>query len=169
MGAMTGEVWRTLRPGGLFLLVSHNGLRQSILDGAVASKYGLPAQWDVLELRKCGLSPQAMLINILRSKLNGRPLMEGFRDPVLLKEATLETRSALKQMQFLEAFRRFKAKKAQQQKAKAKEESSAASVAKEEAKSPPDSEDADKNEEDGAPRDCRRQPYCWVYVLQKPH
>jgi SAM-dependent methyltransferase len=176
---MVAEVWRTLHPGGLFLLVSHNGLRQDVLDRAVIDKHGPSAQWEVLELRKCALSPQAMLINILRSKLNGRSLREGFKDPQLLREATVETKFALKQMQFLEAFRLFKAKKAQKKKEQADEaiekpaekeapvatetKAEADAPAKEAAKDKEQSEDEEEN-----PRDSRRQPFCWVYVLQRP-
>merc|ERR1711865_172725 len=93
--AMTADVWRTLKPGGLFMLISHNGQRQQqVLDSAVEAKHGPSAQWNLLELRKAALSPKAMLINVMRSKLNGKPLMEGFRDPAMLKEAAEETRFA---------------------------------------------------------------------------
>merc|ERR1712226_296949 len=65
VSAMTAEIWRTLRPGGIFLLVSHNGSRLGILERAIASQHGPSAAWNVLEIRRCGLSPQATLINIL--------------------------------------------------------------------------------------------------------
>jgi len=161
--AMTAEVWRTLRPGGRFLLISHNGQRQPILDDALEAKHGPSARWEVLELRKCALSPQAMLINILRSKLNGRPLREGFRDPELLREASVETKAAIRKMQIVEAFRLFKARKVQQRKDKAAEEGSEAPAEVEPIQRP-----AANEVEDGAPSDPRRQPYCWVYILQKP-
>lgn len=157
--AMTAEVWRTLKPGGLFVLISHNGRRRQVADRALQDKWP-DGHWQVLERRKCGLSPQAMLINILRSKLNGRPLMDGFRDPELLKEATVETKAALKQMQILEAFRLFKAKKARQQQERAAAEGKAVEPQK-------PTTVAEDDSEDDAPKD-RKQPFCWVYVLQKP-
>lgn len=167
---MTAEVWRILRPGGLFLLISHSGKRQPILDNAVLDKHGPSAQWELLELRKCALCPQAMLINILRSKLDGRPLMEGFKDHKMLKEAADEARHTLKQMQFLEAFRLFKAKKAKQLQetgeTSAKKAESAvptSTVKKLEGQAPEEKDES----EDEKPRDSRRQPFCWVYVLRK--
>jgi len=161
--AMTAEVWRTLRPGGVFLLISHNGRRHEVLINALADKHGPSAHWELLELRKCRLSPQSMLINILRSKLKGRPLMEGFRDPETLREATMETKQELKQMQFIEAFRMFKAKKVQQRLAAG--EAPADEPVKKEAMTVPEAQDEDDDE---APKDSRRQPFCWVYILRKP-
>jgi SAM-dependent methyltransferase len=171
---MVADVWRTLQPGGVFLLVSHNGLREDVANRALLPKHGPAAQWQLLDRRKCALSPQSMLINILRSKLNGRPLIEGFKDPDMLREASVETRFALKQMQFLEAFRLFKAKKekARREAEEAKQEQQEApAVAADESegiapiRAPAESKD---ESEDEKPRDSRRQLFCWVYVLQKP-
>jgi len=67
--ALSAEVWRTLRPGGIFVLVSHSGQRQAMLNEGVCKAHNVC--WEMLELRRCRLSPQATLINILRSKLHG--------------------------------------------------------------------------------------------------
>lgn len=156
---MAAEIWRTLRPGGIFLLVSHNGGRLALLDHAVAECHGPSATWEPLEVRRCRLSPQATLINILRSKLKGRPISAAFKDPQMMAEAAKETRQAMKQMAFLEAFRLFKARKAKQQAAASGKSSTAV---REELEKVPEDED-----EDDEPRDPRLQPFCWVYVLRK--
>lgn len=175
VSAMTSEIWRTLRPGGVLILVSHNGNRMPLLDRAVENSHGTQARWQQLDVRKCCLSPQAMLINILRSKLNGRPLAEAFADSEMLRAAAAETKKALKQMQFLEAFRLFKAKKAAQAKktAAAEKEAEGSSEAPAKSAKATQSSKIAKPEEgsssDDEPRDPRRQPYCWVYALQKPH
>lgn len=183
VGAAAADIWRTLRPGGIFLLVSHNDARQEILDAGVSAKHGPGAVWEVLELRKCRLSPQATLINVLRSKLQGRPMAEAFKDPALMQEAVLEARTALKQMAFLEAFRMFKAKK---RAGGAQKKSLAEAPKTPEPFDPPARPNSQETEaastcagvsENGNPAaadgqegssDPRRQPYCWVYVLRKP-
>lgn len=170
VAAMIGEVYRTLQPGGVFLLVSHNGRRRELLDTSVQAHHGPCARWEHLELRRCRLSPQATLINILRSKLQGRPLVEAFRDPEMMREAAAEAKKAIKQMAFLEAFRLFKAKKnRQRQEAAAKE----GGEGPPEAAVPTEAGDADPEECEadavgGEAGNPLRQPFCWVYALRKP-
>lgn len=193
--AMVAEVWRTLRPGGLFLLVTHNASRQALLDRGPQMLCGAGvAPWEIVEQRKCRLSPQATMINILRSKLNGRPLAEAFKNVALLKEAADEAKATMKQMALLEALQLFKAKKMRavaaaakaKGKAKAKAEPAAATqsapasaaVERVVAKAPASSERREvRDEEEGekgggqeagqAAQDPRRQPFCWAYVLRK--
>ncbi|CAE8590636.1 unnamed protein product [Polarella glacialis] len=198
--SMVAEVWRVLRPEGLFVLVSHNGTRLALLRAALqdaeakeapgagheaATSSGPRQRWRCLEMRRCRLSPQATLINVLRSKLQGRPLIEALRDPEILRQATIETKNALKRMQFLDAFRLFKARK--KANARCSEDLSSEGSnedADEEAKESPEEDKEDEKEPDnegggdhqrdaagaksaGASGDPRLQPYCWVYVLQK--
>eukprot|EP00930_Biecheleria_cincta_P038308 TRINITY_DN2632_c0_g1_i1.p1 TRINITY_DN2632_c0_g1~~TRINITY_DN2632_c0_g1_i1.p1 ORF type:complete len:334 (-),score=65.81 TRINITY_DN2632_c0_g1_i1:25-972(-) len=156
--AMVAEIWRVLRPGGVFLLVSHNGKRLPLLQEALALQEGeeaseKPARWRCMDLRRNRLSPQATFINVLRSKLQGRPMAEAFRDPEMLREATEEARAALKQMAFLEAFRLFKARKRAESGA-AKQEAGCEG-------------EPSADREESEPRDPPLQPFCWVYVLQK--
>merc|ERR1711963_118575 len=120
--------------------------------------------WELVELRRCRLSPQAMLINILRCKLQGRPMAEAFKDVALLKEAAAEAKAATRQMQLLDAFRVLKAKKdriaAENRRAGSGEPiEKAASVPKEAARV--------EGKEAKPDHDPRRQPFCWVYVLRK--
>jgi len=152
--AMVAEIYRTLRPGGLFVLVSHNGRRHEVLDSALHEHHSGVPGWERLDLRKCRLSPQATLINVLRCRLKGRPLADAFRDPEMMREAAEETRATLKRMAFLEAFRLFKAKKARQRQAAGEDPPAETGAAEE-----PGGEQAD---------DPRKQPFCWVYVLRKP-
>jgi len=169
--AMLSEVWRTLRPGGIFILVSHSGSRQSLLDGALLQEEaGVSSpSWERLELRKCRLSAQATLINILRSKLDGRPLAEAFRDPVMLKEAAAETKKALKQMAFLEAFRLFKSRKAKQRQVESVESAAAGAVPARLAEEEEETKEEDEQEAATAEGgNGLRQPFCWAYVLRKP-
>jgi len=176
---MVAEIHRTLKPGGIFVLVSHNGRRQQLLDGALQDaaagegQEASPAGWEVLELRRNRLSPQATLINVLRSKLKGRPLVEAFRDPEMMREAAVEAKTVMKQMALLECFRLFKARKRAQSKevkeAKDKPDdagtggqSTAAST------SAQTSGEQEEEDDDGeVDRDPQRQPFCWVYVLRK--
>merc|ERR1712232_1475910 len=159
---MTAEIWRTLRPQGIFLLVSHNGSRLPLLDDAIHACHGPSARWEPLEVRRCRLSPQATLINILRSKLKGRPISQAFKDPQMMAEAAKETRAAMKQMAFLEAFRLFKARKARQLAANGSEDSASATFSRIEQVG-----NAEEDDGDGEARDPRLQPFCWVYVLKK--
>ena len=121
-GALCREVWRVLQPGGIFILVSHSGKRMPLLRSALSS-FPVPAAsdgsdvpvpaWRCLELRRCRLSPQATLINVLRSKLPpAGKLVDAFRDPELLQQASAEAKAALKRMAFIDAFRLFKARTA---------------------------------------------------------
>eukprot|EP00747_Dinoflagellata_sp_TGD_P166908 gnl/TRDRNA2_/TRDRNA2_190453_c0_seq1.p1 gnl/TRDRNA2_/TRDRNA2_190453_c0~~gnl/TRDRNA2_/TRDRNA2_190453_c0_seq1.p1 ORF type:complete len:381 (-),score=89.86 gnl/TRDRNA2_/TRDRNA2_190453_c0_seq1:57-1199(-) len=112
-GKLSAEVWRTLQMGGHFVLVSHSGARRGLLERGVRAQHGALAGWELVEARKCRLSPQSTLINVLRSKLGGRPMSDAFKNPEMLKEAVLETRAAVSRMQFIDAFRMFKARKAQ--------------------------------------------------------
>ncbi|CAK0840446.1 unnamed protein product, partial [Prorocentrum cordatum] len=165
---LAAETWRTLRPGGLLLLVSHNGGRRPLLDRAVEELHGAGAGWEQLELRKCRLSPQATLINILRSKLPGRPLSEALGDAKLLAEAAVEARQALKQMAFLEAFHAFRARKARLGECKAPAPAAPPSAEPDDAD---DGEEPQPSRSDGhgvGDPSSRRQPWCWVYVLRKP-
>lgn len=153
--AMVAEIYRTLRPGGVFVLVSHNGRRQEVLDSAVQMHHqGLPG-WEHLERRKCRLSPQATLINVLRSKLKGKPLSEAFKNPEMLREAAQETKASLKRMAFQEVFRLFRARKARERQAKGEDTAEAAGA-----------EDDERTEEQS--KEPWLQPFCWVYVLRKP-
>lgn len=165
--ALVCEAWRTLRVGGIFLLVSHSGNRHGLLGRAC------DGGWELLELRRTSLNPQAMLINILRSKLQGRPMRDAIKDPKMLTEAAHETKEALAQSRFLEAFRCFKARK---DRARANEgggpprvtaevlrkDSTAAS----EAGGCGDDGEAD-GESAGESAKPLRQSFCWVYVLRK--
>mmetsp|Transcript_97721 Transcript_97721/g.203911 ORF Transcript_97721/g.203911 Transcript_97721/m.203911 type:complete len:383 (-) Transcript_97721:46-1194(-) len=117
---LSAETWRTLRPGGIFLLISHNRNRLGILNAGLQQRFndeGL--SWERLEVRQCRLSPQATLINILRSKLNGQPLSHAFKDTELLQQSMKETREAMRRMAFQEVFREFKARKRRAAAAKA--------------------------------------------------
>eukprot|EP00928_Gymnodinium_smaydae_P014623 TRINITY_DN15385_c0_g2_i1.p1 TRINITY_DN15385_c0_g2~~TRINITY_DN15385_c0_g2_i1.p1 ORF type:complete len:279 (+),score=71.77 TRINITY_DN15385_c0_g2_i1:71-907(+) len=90
---LVAEVWRTLKPGGLLMLVSHSRWRGGLLDDALAAHCGADAAWEQVEARWNRLSDQATLINLIRAKLApGQSFHEGFRDPVLLKAAGEETR-----------------------------------------------------------------------------
>lgn len=160
---LCAEVWRTLRPGGIFMLVSHNGKRQHLLDESVRLVGTPGASWERLELRKNRLSSQAVFVNVLRSKLGGRPLAEAFKDPEMLKEAAAETKKSQKQMALLEAFRLFKGRKARQR-AEARERAIAAGEPL--PPEPPREEEEETGVFDSP--DPRRQPFCWVYVLRKP-
>jgi len=160
VGAMVGEIWRTLRPGGFCILVSHSALRHDLLDRGAQRTGGPAAAWKRRELRKCRLSPQATLINILRNKLQGRPLAEAFRNPEMLKEAAHETKQTLARMRFIDAFRewrQFKAVKA----GSSLEDAAAAMPAVTAA-----GKEEDKEKETG--QRSLLQPFCWAYVLQKP-
>eukprot|EP00933_Yihiella_yeosuensis_P006529 TRINITY_DN11124_c0_g1_i1.p1 TRINITY_DN11124_c0_g1~~TRINITY_DN11124_c0_g1_i1.p1 ORF type:complete len:342 (-),score=69.62 TRINITY_DN11124_c0_g1_i1:222-1247(-) len=164
--SMVAQVWRVLAPDGVFILVSHNGKRAPLLREALSNLGDQAKRWRVLELRRCRLSPQATLINVLRSKLKGRPIVEAFKDPEMMKEAAADAKLALKKMAFLDAFRLFKAKK--------RAMSGKPVEGKEIPENPePDQDDEDEEEENqesssgGTSRDPRLQPYCWVYVLQK--
>merc|ERR1712176_1436248 len=103
--SMVGEIWRVLRPRGIFMLVSHNAYRFELLDQAIHVHDEGMANWECLEVRQCRLSPQGTLINILRSKLKGRPLSSALRDEAMLTEAVKEARQALKHLSCIEAFR----------------------------------------------------------------
>lgn len=150
--AVMTEVWRTLRPGGIFILVSHNAKRRAVLEQALADRFGSSGVWEYLERRKTRLSAQATLINVLRSKLNGQPLMSAFKDPVMMAEAGEETKKHLKMMQFQEVFQMFKAKKA--------------AAARANGAAP---EEWDEDESAGSPNaDPRLQPFCWAYILRRP-
>merc|ERR1719329_983995 len=91
--AMVAEVWRTLKPGGVFLLVTHSRMRGSVLDRALEEHHGETAAWEQIDARWNQLSNQATLINLLRAKLpQGQTIASAFRDLPLLKEAGDETR-----------------------------------------------------------------------------
>lgn len=164
--AMVAEVWRILRPGGLFLLVSHSAARQEVLQRAVTEQSDDEGGWELVESRVCRLSPQATVINILRSKLGGRPISEALRDAALLQEATEEARDALRKMAFLEAFRLFKARKAGSPPQRG--EWPSPEPAGTEGSESDDDGTAAAGGGGGATRDPRRQPFCWAYVLRKP-
>jgi len=159
---MVSETWRVLELGGLFIVVSHNGMRLALLDHALSVCQVPDACWEPLEIRRVGLSPQATLINILRSKLKGQPISVAFKDPAMMAEAAKETREAMKQMAFLEAFRLFKARKMRAQTAvnSLAGETGKPSIRKE-------MEQQEEEEDTDTPRDPRLQPFCWVYVLKK--
>lgn len=190
--AMVAEVWRTLVPGGIFILVSHNGLRRGLLDSAVQRMSPCDAgarKWTYLEIKKCRLSAQATLINIMRAKLKGRPMVEAFKDPVLLAESMKEARKTVQQMRFLEAFQKFKKRKELMAAARARKAGGAPLAAggavgtagamdgvggsqdvcapAVPASQPEDASEAEE-EEDRPAADPLRQPFCWTYVLQKP-
>ncbi|CAE7329870.1 unnamed protein product [Symbiodinium sp. CCMP2456] len=155
-GAMCREVWRVLQPGGIFILVSHSSKRMPILRSAL----GKNATWRCLELRRCRLSPQATLINVLRSKLPPKgKLVDAFRDPQLLQQASSEAKAALKRMAFIDAFRLFKARKRAQAGLEERHEA-------DEAEELPGEEDLVTGAA-GESRDPRLQPFCWIYVLRK--
>jgi len=84
----------------------------------------------------------------------------------MLREAQVETRRALKQMAFLEAFRMFKARKAR----KVAAERAAAGLPVEDsrpAQVDEEDEEATVDKELGVKRDGCRQPYCFAYILKK--
>lgn len=147
--AMIAEVWRTLRAGGVFILVSHNGHRFDVLNEAVS-----PSRWQEVEVRRCQLSAQATLINVLRAKFPGQPLAIVLKDPELLREAVAEAKEARRRMAFLEVFRLFKARKAKEKLSSGEQDRQNACE--------------DELEDDAETSQNRLQPYCWVYVLQKP-
>lgn len=107
------EVWRTLKPGGFFVLVTHSQHRIELCNDA------LPAgeQWEELEISKGELSQSATMINILRSKLGSRPLVDAWKDPPLLAEALKEFKKVMADRAIAQMILEFKAKK----RAKAKE------------------------------------------------
>lgn len=146
--AMIAEVWRVLLPGGIFILVSHNGQRMPLMRAAVGDG------WKCLELRRNRLSPQATLINILRSKLNGQSMAQAFKDPELLREATLEAKAALKKMAFLDAFRQFRNRKVEASDRDPEKEAEAL-------------REKEREQASDQAKDPRLQPYCWVYALKK--
>jgi len=147
--AMIAEVWRVLLPGGVFVLVSHHGQRMPLIRAAAGE-----GAWQCLELRRNRLSPQATLINLLRSKLNGQTMAQAFKDPELLREATLEAKAALKKMAFIDAFRQFRNRKVDASSRDPEKEAEAL-------------REKEREQAGDEPKDPRLQPYCWVYVLKK--
>lgn len=165
--ALSAEVWRTLRPGGLLVVISHSPARQAMLDEGVRARHGPSAAWELLELRKCRLSPQATFINMLRSMLGDRPLADAFKDPELLTKAITETKKTLKQMAFLDVFRMFKARKAQQSGGASLAAIAAGAASKAASDQVSDSEGDDHEGGAVASRRSKRQSFCWAYVLRK--
>mmetsp|Transcript_66857 Transcript_66857/g.157526 ORF Transcript_66857/g.157526 Transcript_66857/m.157526 type:complete len:314 (+) Transcript_66857:84-1025(+) len=165
--AMCRQIWRVLQLQGIFILVSHSSnrmplLREALSESGACEVAGTPA-WHCVEMRRCRLSPQATLINILRSKLppSGK-LADAFNDPKLLQQATLEAKAALKRMAFIDAFRIFKERKKVQ-----------AGLVDPGREADEDVQDLSREEEIACGstanevRDPRLQPYCWIYVLRK--
>merc|ERR1719213_1379538 len=101
------EVWRTLKPGGFFVLVTHSQHRIELCNDA------LPAgkQWEELEISKGELSQSATMINILRSKLGSRPLVDAWKDPPLLAEALKEFKKVMCDRALAQMILEFKARK----------------------------------------------------------
>jgi len=92
---MIHEMGRTLKPGGLAMIITHSADRAALFDMSVASR--CPG-WDwklVHGPEKCHLSPSALLINIMRSHMPGKPVAAIMKDPVRLKAAMLEYKDAM--------------------------------------------------------------------------
>mmetsp|Transcript_30983 Transcript_30983/g.68025 ORF Transcript_30983/g.68025 Transcript_30983/m.68025 type:complete len:469 (-) Transcript_30983:71-1477(-) len=92
---MIHEMGRTLKPGGLAMIITHSEDRAALFDMSVASR--CPA-WDwklVHGPEKCHLSPSALLINIMRSHMPGKPVAAIMKDPVRLKAAMMEYKDAM--------------------------------------------------------------------------
>eukprot|EP00929_Paragymnodinium_shiwhaense_P064430 TRINITY_DN32264_c0_g1_i1.p1 TRINITY_DN32264_c0_g1~~TRINITY_DN32264_c0_g1_i1.p1 ORF type:complete len:365 (-),score=78.17 TRINITY_DN32264_c0_g1_i1:27-1121(-) len=190
---LVSEAWRVLKPGGLFILVSHSRLRGPLLDGALSSAGAeeagaAEAVWEQLEGRWCRLSQQATLINLVRSKLApGQSFSEGFKSPKLLMEAAMETKKIIKNLMLMEMFVNMRKRKENMQRAKAvaaaKAEMKAnggadlaAGAEKLEAllswprpsEAPPEEPQRPwEDEAAAASRDARNQPFCYLYVLRK--
>eukprot|EP00927_Polykrikos_kofoidii_P071202 TRINITY_DN67501_c0_g1_i1.p1 TRINITY_DN67501_c0_g1~~TRINITY_DN67501_c0_g1_i1.p1 ORF type:complete len:341 (+),score=59.98 TRINITY_DN67501_c0_g1_i1:206-1228(+) len=169
--AVIAEVWRTLRPDGVFLLVSHSRLRGNVLDAALATHHGASAAWDQVEARWSRLSEQATLINLVRARLGpGESFVQGFKNLPLLREAASETKKVLKMLLMMELFA---ARRRMTEKKKAAESiqgSEAAMSTEQRWRRPSDSPPEEPRrpwEEEGELRNVRKQPFCYIYALKK--
>jgi len=104
---VVAEVWRTLRPGGFFILVTHSPHRLELCNSALPGG----AEWEELEISKGELSQSATMINILRSKLGSRPLVDAWKDPPLLAEALKEFKKVMCDRALAQMILEFKARK----------------------------------------------------------
>jgi len=117
------EMGRVIAPGGLCMVVSHNGNRTNLFQDAVKDDF----EWEVLNADKVRLSDMARLINILRTKLGpNRTLRDGLKDPSILAEAASEFRKEQVCDALKEALVARRARRAAEAKAKAEAAGAAA-------------------------------------------
>mmetsp|Transcript_3592 Transcript_3592/g.5099 ORF Transcript_3592/g.5099 Transcript_3592/m.5099 type:complete len:328 (+) Transcript_3592:3-986(+) len=163
--ALIAEVWRVLKPGGTFILVTHSKARGALLDAALAEHVGPEAAWSLLEARWNRLSNQATLINLMRARLGpGQSIVDAFRDIPLLQEVGQEVRKVIKVLLLMDLFRSRRKLALQKDGADAW-------------KNPSDTQpeeptrkhwDDDASEGQDAPAvNLRKQPFCFLYILRK--
>jgi SAM-dependent methyltransferase len=104
---VVGEVWRTLQPGGFFVLVTHSPHRMELCNNALPEG----EEWEEFEISKGELSQSATMINILRSKLGSRPLVDAWKEPALLAEALKEFKQVMCDRALAQMIRDFQARK----------------------------------------------------------
>jgi len=167
--ALVADVWRTLRPEGIFVVISHSRHRGVLLDAAL-EVHGPSASWELVEARWTLLSDQATLINFLKAKLcDGQNLIDAFKNPVLLRETADEVRYVKKCLLRMDMFRGWRLKKERDLlKAPGDHPDTIAPITTPSAAPPEEPKRLWEAEGvDDTNRNVRKQPFCYVYVLKK--